>query len=325
MLYVILPCYNSEKYLIKCLDSIFSQTYKEFVLIAINDGSTDNTKLILDQYKEKYKNLTVFNQQNSGSSEARNVGINYALSKNSENDILTFIDSDDYIKNDYFEIHMKIFDELNPDVISSGYIINNVDRNKFKNIVNFNKYNGTIEILKDKLFNSHSPHKFYKCKVWKGIRYPKNLSLFEDVATIYKTFLKSETILAIPYSGYYYVIHSNNSISHSKTTNDNIFSILEAIKSQYEYCSKLDINRTKKRKILNVIKHNFAHLLICKYSRLDLLNCNEKDLLIAKEMFNFYQINKCRRHYHPCSISLILRKIIINISVKSYYNIFHKA
>lgn len=91
---VIVPCYNAEKYLNKCLDSILGQTKKEFEIIAINDGSKDSTLEILNQYKEKYPEFVrVISQENQGLSVTRNNGIMAAEGK-----YLLFVDSDDYIK-----------------------------------------------------------------------------------------------------------------------------------------------------------------------------------------------------------------------------------
>ncbi|MCQ2975603.1 MAG: glycosyltransferase family 2 protein [Bacteroidales bacterium] len=321
MLYVILPCYNSERYLSKCLDSIFNQTFKDFLLVVVNDGSTDSTQIFLNSYINKHKNIVLIDQSNQGSSSARNHGLEFVLSKSNEKDIITFIDSDDYIKEDYFETHMGLLNEYNSDIVCSGYIVNNINKNKFKKVKVLNKEDAVKSILKDFLINSHSHHKFYKCKMWQNVFYPKNLSLFEDVATIYKTFLNSSTVVCTPYCGYYYVMHSENSISHSKATNKNIFSTLEAIKLQINFINESEY---KNKKYLKILKHNFAHRLISKYSRLDLINCEPTDLEKAQEMLKFYRENKCSRYYFPLSFKLFIRKIIFNINPKTYYNIFHK-
>ncbi|MFA7615942.1 MAG: glycosyltransferase family 2 protein [Weeksellaceae bacterium] len=96
---VIIPVYNSEKYLDKCIDSVLSQSFIDFELLLINDGSTDNSGNICDEYAQKDKRVKVFHQQNKGVSTARNIGI-----EKSNGEWLTFIDSDDWIEENYFEI-----------------------------------------------------------------------------------------------------------------------------------------------------------------------------------------------------------------------------
>ena len=95
---VIVPVYNVEKYLTKCVDSIMNQTYKDLEIILVDDGSTDNSGKICDEYVKKDKRFKVIHKKNGGLSDARNVGI-----KNSTGEYLSFIDSDDYIDNDMIE------------------------------------------------------------------------------------------------------------------------------------------------------------------------------------------------------------------------------
>jgi len=95
---VILPVYNVEKYLRKCIDSILNQTHINYELIIIDDGSTNNSGNIYDEYKLKDNRIQVIHQNNQGLSVARNVGIDLAKGK-----YITFIDSDDYIDKKYLE------------------------------------------------------------------------------------------------------------------------------------------------------------------------------------------------------------------------------
>ena len=93
---IIVPVYNVEKYLVNCLDSIINQTYKNFEIIIINDGSTDNSYSILENYAQNYPNLIrVFSKENGGLGSARNLGIQKAVGR-----FLWFIDSDDWIEVD---------------------------------------------------------------------------------------------------------------------------------------------------------------------------------------------------------------------------------
>jgi len=109
---VIIPVYNVEDYLEECLDSVINQTYENIEIIAINDGSSDNSLRILESYTLKNNNLTIISQENSGQSVARNKGINIANGK-----YIYFLDSDDYILSDTFKHTIKTMEENDLDLI----------------------------------------------------------------------------------------------------------------------------------------------------------------------------------------------------------------
>ena len=98
---LIIPAYNVEKYIKKCLDSVLNQTYNNYEIIIINDGSTDNTSKILESYKSN-KKIKIINQENKGLSNARNTGVS-----NAKGDYILFIDSDDFIEKELLEILNK--------------------------------------------------------------------------------------------------------------------------------------------------------------------------------------------------------------------------
>lgn len=95
---VIVPVYNTSKYLSKCLDSLVNQTLKDIEIILVNDGSTDNSQDIIDEYKNKYKNIKSYKKKNGGLSDARNYGLKYA-----KGDYVGFVDSDDYVELSMYE------------------------------------------------------------------------------------------------------------------------------------------------------------------------------------------------------------------------------
>jgi glycosyltransferase involved in cell wall biosynthesis len=109
---IIIPVYNVEQYLEECLDSILNQTYKNYEIIAINDGSTDNSAKILEKYKQKYEEIIVYHQENAGISVARNKGLKLAKGK-----YIYFLDSDDYIVSETIENLVKKMEKYNLDLI----------------------------------------------------------------------------------------------------------------------------------------------------------------------------------------------------------------
>lgn len=113
---IIIPVYNSEKYIGRCLESVLNQTYKNIDIIVINDGSTDHSQEIINTYKNKYKNIIAINQENMGVSKTRNKAIKLAKTK-----YVMFLDNDDFIDEDYIEKHLNTAEEGNYDIVLSGY------------------------------------------------------------------------------------------------------------------------------------------------------------------------------------------------------------
>jgi len=112
---VVVPVYNAEKYLAKCLDSILSQS-KNLEIIAVNDGSTDNSLNILEDYAKKHSNIKIITQTNQGVSSARNLGIKHATK-----DYITFVDSDDWLEQDAIKNVTKVIKKDSPDVLLTSY------------------------------------------------------------------------------------------------------------------------------------------------------------------------------------------------------------
>ena len=117
---IIIPVYNSESTLKRCIESVINQTYKNIEILIINDGSKDKSLNIMNEYKNKDERIIVINQKNKGLSGARNTGIN-----NATGDYITFIDSDDYIKPNLVKDTIKIFEEYECDVERNNYELSN--------------------------------------------------------------------------------------------------------------------------------------------------------------------------------------------------------
>ena len=111
---VIVPVYNVENLLPRCLDSILAQTYRDFTLILVNDGSTDGSGKICDGYAEKDERIRVIHKENGGLSSARNEGIE--LQKKLDNDLIAFVDSDDYIDPEMYGTMINALDKSGADI-----------------------------------------------------------------------------------------------------------------------------------------------------------------------------------------------------------------
>lgn len=169
---VIVPIYNSEKYLNKCISSITHQTYKNLEIILIDDGSQDKSAMICEAWKVKDDRIKVFHIQNSGGGAARNLGID-----NATGEYIAFVDSDDYISERMFEYLLHQMDDT-CDVIECDYIIARDDNSKFDSIIaeNENIICNAQEAMhfniQDRIFRQIIWNKLYKRKVIIGIRFP---------------------------------------------------------------------------------------------------------------------------------------------------------
>ncbi len=115
MISVVVPVYNIEQYICICVESILKQTYKDFELILVDDGSPDDCPYICDQYAERYENVRVLHKENGGLSDARNAGTNFA-----KGNYITYIDGDDYVSDDYLEILWGLLEKYRAEIAVTG-------------------------------------------------------------------------------------------------------------------------------------------------------------------------------------------------------------
>ena len=181
---VIVPIYNVEKYLPQCIDSILAQTFINFEVILVDDGSADNCGEICDEYAEKDNRIIVIHKKNAGVSAARNIGIEAA-----RGEYLMFVDSDDFLECEMLEIMYKATLDLNPDCVASGlkyYFeksgkirINAFEDAFFSMDSEFNKY---YKMLTDNFFLAAIYSKLYKKSIIlnNNIRFDERYSILED-------------------------------------------------------------------------------------------------------------------------------------------------
>ena len=153
---IIVPVYNIKKYLNKCIDSLLQQTLKTIEIILIDDGSTDNSGSICDEYAKRDNRIVVIHQENKGASYARNVGLKMA-----KGEWVTFVDSDDWVEENLYEIAMKELKENQPDIFIFNYY-NNYPKKQLENKNNsFNIAKEVLQIAYEKMKNNVTP-KFTK-------------------------------------------------------------------------------------------------------------------------------------------------------------------
>lgn len=213
---IIIPAYNVEKYLKKCITSILNQTFTDFEVLLVDDGSTDSTPQLCDEMAQSDNRIVVFHKENGGSSDARN----YALDR-IKGEFLTFIDSDDYVHGDYLQTLYEGTSSQNTDisilkgkmVVESG-ISNNVVLEEWERI-------SSKEAIRRMLLRKEIIHatwgKLYKSNLWKDVRFPKDYNYGEDYDTTYTVFLNADYV-AFNRSELYYYVQRNGSLMHEKCT-----------------------------------------------------------------------------------------------------------
>ena len=185
MISIIIPIYNVEKYLEKCLDSILNQTYKNLEIILIDDGSTDNSPNICNSYCEKDKRIKIIHKNNEGVSSARNKGIELSKGK-----YIVFIDSDDYVSNEHIEVLYDCIISNNVDLVISnlidisedGIILNNEEKESFL----MNKDQCLKELLSEDNFYHLCCGNIYRKDLLEKIRFNCKYRIAEDLDFLYR-------------------------------------------------------------------------------------------------------------------------------------------
>ena len=215
---IIVPVYNGEKYLSECLDSILLQTYENFELIVVNDGSTDDTGKILEDYARKDCRIHVISQENVGLSGARNKGLDFCIG-----DYITMIDSDDCIAENYLEVLLALALETHSDIVvaesarkqarlglnGESYIM--LESNDF-----------VAQVLYKKRSDNSACGRLYARNLWSDLRF-SNL-YYEDLEIFPKITLKANRITYTKAKLYYYRTNEEGITGHFSEKNAHIVS-----------------------------------------------------------------------------------------------------
>lgn len=242
---VIIPVYNVEKYLSECINSVINQSYTNYEILLINDGSTDNSHSICLEYESKYNNITVFNQQNKGLSAARNKGI-----ETSKGDYIAFIDSDDLIHKDFLKTLIYNIEDSDISICNVQEFQNSISIDyEINNPLKIETYSGKemnefLYLPKLELITIIAPNKLYKKSLWDNNRFPLD-RLHEDCFIIYKVIDKATTVKLIDTALYFYR-KRNDSITASRT--------FKSLKDEYEAASE-QIIFFQQRNQLEIIKN----------------------------------------------------------------------
>lgn len=207
---VIVPCYNVEEYLPRCVESVLNQTYRNLEILLVDDGSPDRCGEICDEYAAVDSRVKVIHKENGGLSDARNVALDVM-----KGEYVTFVDSDDYVAADYVEYLYKLIVKekaclsvMNFQPFVEGTMPKDCGGEIAINI--FSVEGALIQMFYQQAFDTAACGKMYHSLLFDEVRYPKNL-LYEDLATTYRLIMKCSQIVCSDYRGYFY-LHRSTSI-----------------------------------------------------------------------------------------------------------------
>lgn len=218
MISVIVPVYNVEPYLRKCLDSIVKQTYKDHEILIIDDGSTDGGGAICDEYAGMDNRIRTFHTENRGLSAARNLGLDEA-----RGEWIGFVDSDDWIEPNFIETAMSCSKDA--DIVCCSHFEKTY----------YSGFDALIALINREI-NTFTWNKIYRKKCFAGVRFPEG-RIMEDIATTYKLLHLSERVVCSDLKGYHHIFREN---SLAQTHNmKNLFDYWQSTEEMFDYCTKV--------------------------------------------------------------------------------------
>ena len=330
---VIVPVYNAEKYLSKCIESLLNQTLESCEFIFVNDGSSDNSQLILENYKKKDNRIILIHQENKGVSAARNAGIQVA-----QGEFLGFVDADDFVEKEMYQKLYSAITTFETDLVSCDFFIIN-SKNKRTNKFPFPYYSKLDKhyinqyiipcFINESILNA-CWNKIYKASKIKSIHFPGGMPIGEDGIFNLRFFSTIQSCLFIDFVGYNY-FENEGSATKNLIKNDYFKLSLERYDFSFQpYISfKIDEKKLKywksKRLIDSVITYCFLYLTT-EY-KLSFFN----KLLYVKEMItnkkvqyvihlHYEELIKDKTRFERFILKSIKEKSIIKIFLACKYS-----
>lgn len=229
MVSIVVPAYNMEHYISFCIDSLKKQTYQDFEVLLVDDGSMDSTLKICNKFHDLDPRFKVLHKSNGGLSDARNYGMKYATGR-----YITFIDSDDYVHPQYIEQLVRLMSVKNVDIgcVSSLYVYDDTDYQKLFNkkfdVNNFEvvtSEKAVLRMLKKQGIGHTACGKIYQRNFLDHFQFPVGM-LYEDYLTTYNLFARANTV-SISLNKLYFYRQRQGSIMHAQKCNENVLSILD--------------------------------------------------------------------------------------------------
>ncbi|KKB49182.1 MULTISPECIES: glycosyltransferase family 2 protein [Parabacteroides] len=280
---IIVPVYNTEQFINVCIDSLLAQTFSDFELLLIDDGSTDRSGFICDEYEKKDSRIRVFHEKNSGVSAARNKGMEKACGR-----YINFVDSDDWVSADYLKSYVEARKEFDYDIVYTEMsrefegVISNVPLNNISAESTVSLPDVLSELLNCNEFG-YACNKSLKTEIIhsRQIRFDSRLPYHEDAVFMFDYCLTIESVRLYPVCTYYYRIHlSSQSFNRNIDFNQHYLSCIiecekihllaDHLKSHvFNNAAKLFSQKEKQMTIINMYRLNNVPK---RKKRLDYLN-----------------------------------------------------
>ena len=251
---VIVPVYNVEKYLARCIQSVCGQSYQGLEIILVDDGSKDKSGVICDEYAERDGRIKVIHKENGGLGDARNAGVEKAEGK-----YLLFVDSDDRIHENLVRNTVETAEKNQADMVIFDYIGEEENGNLTDRFTFPFSANRVIEVAEEKeliMRSCSAVNKLIRRELWKesGFQFPKG-RYYEDLATIPKVMTKTKKIVYLP-EVYYYYLMRDGSIMHSRNFEKNYEDRTWAVDQLLEYFERENLIETYRNELEYLVFEN---------------------------------------------------------------------
>lgn len=229
---IIVPVYDVEKYIDRCLYSLVEQSYKNIQILVINDGTRDNSMSIVNAYSKKDSRIEIYNKENGGLSDARNFAFDYVNGQ-----FICFVDSDDWVEKDYIQKLVQQFDidsEIDISMLDFDYCYDAQIKNreyKLRDVV-LEQSDALMKLCKGKEITNHVWNKMYKRKLFEKIRFEKGRK-YEDIYIMHLLFGSSRKISCSSFIGYHYYMREGSIMHENNPQND--MDIFIGYKNRYEF------------------------------------------------------------------------------------------
>ena len=258
---IIVPIYNVEKYLRRCVDSIINQTYKNIEIILIDDGSPDNCNIICDEYTKIDKRIKVVHKKNGGLASARNAGLDIA-----KGEYICFVDSDDWIEKNMIESLYKEIKRSNMDIVRGNtYERNNHPKKEW--IVN------NVAVLDNVLNGNISAYVWLfiiRKNILDEVRFDETLVIFEDTYFLLNLLMHTDKIAFLDEKLYHYEMNNEGLTLSSKNARNKIIGLIEYKEKAKELLKENNLYTKEREVLINTVIANFIIYYIYKL-------CSEKE------------------------------------------------
>lgn len=261
---VIVPVYKVEPYLYRCVDSILSQTFSDFELILVDDGSPDDCGAICDEYAAKDQRVRVFHQENRGQAAARNMALDWVFA-NSDSEYISFVDSDDWVHPRYLELLLEGVRRYQVNICQCGHFETDGSEEA-------PAFSGAITCIspEEQFVNFYSAFmwdKLFSRSCWQKMRFPEG-QIYEDVAIWYKILFSLDKVAIITDPLYYYYRRPDSVVRMNWTVRH--FTRIKAWDSIVDYLSA-----DKKRPVYANAVYRYCHIAIKQYDEIGRSNAED--------------------------------------------------